>query len=509
MMHVSPSHVARGEESVFSPAPSAKSRAPITGYFPRGQIIGVEAAMATYPPKLELPYRVSRAWLEERTLAGDVVEPVHRSVIETDQLPTDLRERVAALARRVRPTEWWGPPTETVEVIGSGIDPTDHAITKSGGELYSTGPIVRKLGELPELPEPTSEPGALIEAYEAWVSRYLDLSMGALAAWIDRWAVDGEIDETGNAPNGLPASWWIRWVPYQVGTERHAFAVDGRTDLELFHKVAAASQLHSHAQMAVGEEDMKIVLDIVGGPLQLDAKPASAEDVVEVYGTHVERIANLAFARHWTQQRQREGFELEMSRWAFEHGSERLKIGINDGYRMIPVYLQERISAEVPGFYAHLPKKNDKHTWQPRTGPSVEALRLRRAVQEHLERHAPPGGPVPEAEVGWMKNPPLAMCDERHAYDFDEWGNPDDKIKECAFEIVAVRNWLGRYTLMAGVYTETDDQPPDFLLLKYVLNPNDYDLEDILLPPHGDSIAENSTQRGFPRALAGDDDIPF
>ncbi|HEV3319614.1 MAG TPA: hypothetical protein VG053_07780 [Solirubrobacteraceae bacterium] len=463
--------------------------------------------MATYPPKLELPYRVSRAWLEEHTLAGEVVEPVHRFVIEADQMSSEMRQRVAALAKRVRPTEWWGPPTETVEVIGSGIDPTDHATTDSGRELYATDPIVQRLGEFPELPEPTSEPTALIEAYEAWISRYLDLSMGALAAWIDRWAVEGEPDEDGKGPNGLPINWWVRWVPYRVGTERGALEVDGRTHLELFHKVAACSQQQSHAQMAAGSEDMKIVLDIVGDPLQLETKPVDVEDLVEAYSEHMERIINLAFARHWVRQRQREGFDLEMSRWAFERGSERLKIGISDGYRMIPVYLHERISAEVPGFYAHLPKKDDKHTWQPRTGPSEEALRLRRAVQERLERYAPPGGPVPTAEVGWMKNPPLAMCDERHAYGYDEWGNREDEIQQCAFEIIGVKNWLGRYTLIAGVYTQAEDQPPDFLLLKYVLNPTDYELEDLPMPPGGDSIAQN--HQNFTPASAGDDDIPF
>ena len=83
------------------------------------------------------------------------------------------------------------------------------------------------------------------------------------------------------------------------------------------------------------------------------------------------------------------------------------------------------------------------------------------------------------------------MCDERHAYDLDEWGNRDDEIRECAFEIIGVKNWLGRYTLIAGVYTQADDQPPDFLLLKYVLNPTDYELEDMPLPPGGDSIAQN------------------
>ena len=67
--------------------------------------------MATYPPKLVLPYRVSRAWLEERTLAGDVVEPIHDFVIETDQLAAELRDRVSTLAKRVRPTDPGGAST--------------------------------------------------------------------------------------------------------------------------------------------------------------------------------------------------------------------------------------------------------------------------------------------------------------------------------------------------------------------------------------------------------------
>jgi len=462
--------------------------------------------MATYPPKLELPYRVSRAWLEKRTLAGEVVEPVHRLVIETDQLPSELRQRVADLAMRVRPTEWWGPPTETVEIVGSGIDPTDHATTESGRELYASDPITQTLGELPELPKPTSQPIVLIEIYEAWIGRYLDLSNAAIAAWIARWAIDGEVDEDGNAPNGMPATWWTRSVPYDIGTERHTLALDGRTQLELFRAVAGAAQLRSHAKMAAGAEDFKIALDIVGQPLRFEDKPSSGDEVVHAYVEHVKRIANLAFARQWTRQRQREGFELEMSRWAFEHGSERLKLGISDGYRMVPVYLQERLTAEAPGFYAHLPKKDDAHVWQPRTGPSEEALRLRRAVQDRLESHAPPGGSVPVAEIGWMKNPPPAMCDEDYAFENDDWGNRTDEIKECAFEIIGVKSWLGRYTLIAGVFTEAEGQPPDFLLLKYVLNPTDYELDDLPM-----WVAEVSLARTQHRALTSslDDDIPF
>ncbi len=463
--------------------------------------------MATYPPKLELPYRVGRAWLEERTLAGEVVAPVHALDIATDQLSPDLRGRAAMLTKRIRTGMFPRDAPHVVEVIGSGINPWDHTTDENGREVSPTDAVTSRIGELPELPQPTSSGSELIEAYEGWLSRYIDMSLGAVAAWIDRWAVEGDPDHEGNAPNGLPISWWVRSVSYRIGDREHTLHVEGRTHLKLFQQVAAALQLYDHAQSTSGEEDIKVALDIVGGSLQLAAKPASADDVVAAYADYVERLTNLAFARHWTRQRQREGFDLEMRRWAFEHGSDRLQIGISDEYRMIPVYLQERISMEIPRFYAHLPKKDDRHTWQPRTGPSEAALRLRRAVQDRLDRYVPPGAVAPIAEIGWMKNPPVVMCDERHAYDADEWGNPEDEITECAFEIIGVRNWLGRYTLMAGVYTEADDQPPDFLLLQYVLNPQDYGLESLPQPPVGDSLAQIRKAGHF--TASGDDDIPF
>ena len=83
------------------------------------------------------------------------------------------------------------------------------------------------------------------------------------------------------------------------------------------------------------------------------------------------------------------------------------------------------------------------------------------------------------------------MCDKRHAYDHDDRATATTEIRECAFEIIGVKNWLGRYTLIAGVYTQAEDQPPDFLLLEYVLDPTDYELEDMPLPPGGESIAQN------------------
>jgi hypothetical protein len=467
--------------------------------------------MATYPPKLALPYRVGQTWLEEHTLAGDVVKPVHTLIINTDQLSQGSRDRVAVLAKRIftLPFEFG----DGLEVIGSAVGSGTCIEDDGGRELHQADPIVEKIGELPELAEPTVSAEALLDAYEAWISRYLDLSLGAVASWIARWSTDGEPDDKGRLPNGASQKSWIHMIAYREGETDRTVQIDGRSNLDLFYRASASGQVFAHARRNVDKEDIDAVLDIAGTRTQLAGKLMDLGELVAAYEQYCDRVSKLAFARHWTRQRQRDGFDLEMRRWTLEHGSERLKMGVADGYRMIPVYLAERIAAEVPGFYAHLPQKDDKHTWQPRTGPSEEALRLRRAVQERLSMHKPPGAPAPVAEIGWMRNPPLAICDERHCFVYDEWGDKTGEVKDSPFEIIAVKEWLGRYSLMAAVYTEADDQPPDYLLLKHVLNPHEYELDGMPLPPSGTSIAANPDVNDFRPAPiasgAGDDDIPF
>lgn len=471
--------------------------------------------MAPYPPKLVLPYRVSRSWLEERTLAGELVEPIHTLEIETDRLSPDFRARAAKIAKQISTEAFNTHSLKTVEVVGSGLDPFQTDVEDAGLDPQATDAITRKIGSLPELPEPTESGEALIEAYERWIRRYLDLALGAQAAWISRWSVDADLPEPLQA---APESWWKGTVGYRVGEVEETLTIDGREDVELFHEIRAGDQLHVHAGQATSPEAMVAAIEIVGSWAQLESPPASAKAAVRAYARHAERLADVAFARHWTAQRQRQGFDLEMRRWAFEHGSERLRMGITDNYRMVPVYLEERIGAEVPRFYAHLPKKNDEHAWQPRTGPSEEALRLRRAVQQRLEEVTPAGMAVPTAEIGWMKNPPEAMVDENDAFDWtqDYEGNRyrNSEMYDCAFEIIAVRGWLDRYTLMAGVYTHADGQPADFLLLRYVLNPKDYGLEGMPDPPDAVSVAAWSRIgtgdfETAPVAGAADDDIPF
>lgn len=483
--------------------------------------------MAAYPPKVTLPYLVGASWLEEQTLAGRIVESAHESTIELAQLDDELRERATALyldvdARRHH-------RTGTVDVLSSGIE-AQGATRSDGATIRMEEPILRKISRLPTLPAPVENAAALIAAYEAWCSRYRELAPEALAAWLEAWKTDEPIDDDGEYPNGAPGDAFETPMFLRIGDTESWTPVDGReVDIRTFQRTRAASALyHYAASLTKAEDAWTFALGVVGrgAPLPRWLPP---EEAITRYEAYAHRIAHVAFSRAWTLQLARGSFEEEMQRWAGEHGSKRLRIGLADGYRMVPVYLNDRIAREVPGFYAHLAKPGDDIAWQPRTGPTEEALRLRRAVQERLERFRVPGSQASTTEIGWMKNPPLALLDERFAYETDENGYPEDGIKDCAFEIIGVRGWLDRYTLVAAVFTAEEDQPPDFVQLKHVLQPGDYGLEDMPFPPGGVSIADNSSRGFWPRsdipadmgdfvpapappgtkAPTADDDIPF
>lgn len=456
---------------------------------------------ASYPVSMTLRYRVGALWLEEQTLAGEVVQSEHEFVLEFDRLEANLRERALGLAKRLD----FGAATPQhpfVRVIGSGLEP-QHVVIRDEQRFSPCASLAGKLGRLAELPRPTDDPTQLIEAYETWVSRYLDMSTGALLGWIKRTAPEGDFD-ADSVPAFESRDYWEQSVQYLRPGGRTAARIDGRDEPELFQRARGAQQLRDFAEKTADEEDVRLAQEIVGAwPTTSFPLPATA--LVEAFEAHSRRLAELALARYWTRQRQKAGFELEMLRWVAAHGSERLKLGVDDGYRMMPVYLNERIAREAPGFYAHLPKAGEPKLWQPRTGPSEEALLLRRAVQRRMSSNQLHGEQPPKVEIGWMKAPPDAMYDLQRRTGWDDDGDPF--LYDDPFEVIVVPDWLGRYALLAAVWTPDEEQPPGYIKRNHVLVPSEYELPDLAAPPlGGDTIGEGIELSTFkPR----DDDIPF
>jgi hypothetical protein len=469
--------------------------------------------MASYPIRMTLPYRVGSAWRETRILDGDLVDAVQERTIELDRLDTELRQRAVAIYRQVN-LALYGDETAraegggtrhsargklTVEVVGSGVVPYENvpadARIPDVAPPRQTDYVTDRIGLLAQLPEPAAADAELIAAYEDWLRRYQDLSSDALGAWLRQYAPPHEF------PSMDPEDgerFWLASASYVTPRGEHRrHEIDGRVDLDRYRRVRAANQLYTHVRMTVDSEDFEEALDILGGEEPRLDGPTD-EQAVAAYAEHNERVAAIAFARFWNRHRQREGFDLEMFRWAWQHGSERLQLGLVDGYRMTPVYLQERLQMELPGFYAFQLKPGETRPWQARTGPSEAALKLRRGVQDRLDRQASGGRRPLEAQIAWMKNLPRAMID--FARDFIPV-RPDDDPR--GFEVIVVAGWLDRYSLIGVVWSDVEElRPPKWLQLRFALKQLDYGLTGLPEPPDVVSQARGG-------AAPPDDDIPF
>lgn len=460
----------------------------------------------TYPPSITLPYRVANAWLEEQILAGNIVDRYQEFVLEPDKLDADNRERAVTVWKRVQ------PHGHSVEVLGSAITPKDFFPkgTQSLPDHTASGPIEERIGLQPELPEPTEDPLVVLEAYERWIGRYLDLSGMALAVWIDEMATDEDVDDNDRAL-GLDPGWWQREIVWKLSEQApRKTLIDGRKELELFQRARGARQLIDRAADTTDKEAVRAAMEVVGQRLELAKRPASNEELVAAYEDFCERLSNLALAHFWARQQRRDNFNRQMALWAMDHGSERLRVGIADGYRMVPVYLNERITREVPGFYAYLPRQGEKGRYQPRTGPSAPALQLRRAVQQRLAQYTQEGETTPTASIVWMKDPPNEMCDMDQRNVRDTFGNVVGHYTE-PFEAIVVEDWLGRYTLMAASVCE-EVVPPAYVVDQYLLKGTDYGLEGLPVRTDEDLGDFGGFAPARPRiyvSTAADDDIPF
>lgn len=447
---------------------------------------------------MTLPYRVSGAWLEERTLAGEMVQRDHEFFVQFDSLDPDLRDRARAVYLQT-------DPKRPGVVIGSGIERSDFVTTEHG----QTGPAIwveDRLGPIPKLPEPATHAAEVIAAYEAWLLRYNEQAPAVMREWVAEYGPGGALE----AEHVLESpSVWQQTLPGEI-------VCYADRDPEAFRRARAARQVKSHADGIGDREDVRFADAVLGEDpkitffMESDGATevlSGEEEVLDAYEEHTRRWADLVLARAWTRQRKKDGFELEMLHWVGAHGSARLKLGIDDGYRMMPVYLKERIAVEAPGFYAHLPKDGEPKRWQLRTGPSEEALLLRRAVQDRLKASKSYMG-TPDVEIGWMKDPPDAMADLNARIGYDGAGDPF--ARDEPFEVIVVPNWLDRYVLFAAVWTREEDQPAPYIRLGHVLKPVEYGLPKLIAPPKGPA---GMTVRGAEEAERArniaDDDIPF
>lgn len=445
-----------------------------------------------------LPYRAGAAWAEREILAGRPVSRDHELTIHVASLPLKLRKRAEAVAAGI-----WFPAfgLRTPLVHGTGVD-SQCAVWNNGQEEPDVeslaDPIYDEIGRLPEIPEPTSDAAAVIGAYEEWMKEFTLRSLSALSAWANKWADE---DESLQLNCGVDDVAWKDKVSFRKrGNGVAALEVDARTDLAVFQQLRAAKIHHKETKGEVDAESWRAANDVAGGEsVTFDPRIGDLPDLVEAYAKHLAHFDQLALAYNRARAATKFDFDQEAERWSSEHGSERLRMGLADGFRMISVYLEERLALEMPGAYAHQPKADEKAMWQSRVAPTELALQLRRAVQDRLDEHAPPGQEPAKATIVWMKDIPDPMetsTDQRGNYiGRHQQGDYEPNYWED-FEAVLVENWLGRYHLIGPVHTNEHPLPE---LVNRWLKPGDYGLEG----PRRAGMWEPVP------VFASDDDIPF
>jgi len=94
------------------------------------------------------------------------------------------------------------------------------------------------------------------------------------------------------------------------------------------------------------------------------------------------------------ERRKKAAAELEADRaaWIKQHGSERLKLMLANGYELRQTYESERGEAELPGFT--IDAEGGRFDWKERGNPSLDALREERALAQKYGR----------VEIVWVTN---------------------------------------------------------------------------------------------------------
>lgn len=468
---------------------------------------------------VQLRYLASRKWMAAAIEDGRPVQ--HRWQVlnlDLESLPPELAERVEGLVDGSLEVEV--RQKKRICVLDSGIDPelsfgpTEEKLTPLDQ------PIVDAVGLLPELPAPTDDVLEVVEAWEEWMERYKDHALTRIEGLIANPPAVGK-DE---GLFGGSAAWEAVTISLSEGSsadiqlDQGAEAVRDALAGKLW-KWAAAREFSSESVAAANEAteltpaEALACFDVM--------KPAR---LATFFLKLTKKRYQVAKAHHVARRAKVADFDTEMATWAKKYGSERLQLGIQDGYRMNAQYLSERIAAEAPGMYA-MPATAAAEGWATKaTSPSEEALRLRRRIAAAMSRNAPPtvNGPL-EAEIVIVKKPPHQIYLEDPGIENEDGvfgkGLPDragwpwhlnfsNGIVDRGprpFEAVVVKHWLGRFHLIGAVAGRDGNGPPGIWAVPKI---DLYEDDGKVTAQDPDEPAPQAAKRKPPEP-AKEDDIPF
>jgi hypothetical protein len=134
-------------------------------------------------------------------------------------------------------------------------------------------------------------------------------------------------------------------------------------------------------------------------------------------------------------------FDRRKEEWIAAHGSPRLRLGHERGYKVNKLYAQERARAEFPGAWVDT---SGTAEFNERTDPSSDALELETEVDKRIERLKLPLSSV----IVWLTEPPRDLADA-----LDERVEPFEPQ-----EALAIFEYLGRYDVYLPV--DPEDRAP-------------------------------------------------
>lgn len=469
---------------------------------------------------IELRYLASREWMASEIHAGRAIQHRKQALkVDLGTLKPEVAERVqeiddGLLVLDVR-------KKARICVLDSGIDP-ELSFGPAKQQITALDkPIVDSLGVLPELPAPSDDPLVVVEAWESWLSDY---KASALQV-IEDLNADPPAVGTDEAMFSEPVAWDSvaiylgEGLAAEIALDHGAAAIRDARAGKLW--AWAASRKFSSESVAAAKEATALPPQDAE---KLLAEERGAEELAALFLEQAKVRYRAAKAHHLARQAKVPDFEVEMARWAKKRGSERLRLGIEDGYRMNSRYLAERIAAEAPGMYA-LPASAASDAWASKAAsPSEEALRLRRRVAAAMTRNAPPNlDGQPDAEIVVVKKPPHEIYIADPGME-TEGGTIGRGLPSRAgwpwhvgfdgeplgsgpkpFEAVVVKHWLGRFHLIGAVGDEWGNGPPGIWAVPDVDNYGD----DGTVAAQDPDEADHEAARRKPPEPVKEDDIPF
>lgn len=451
-----------------------------------------------------LAYEASREWMETEILAGRPVQHRRQSLsVELDKLESKQASRLESVCDAVLIDD-----SGQVTVLDSGIDP-EKKFGPEGKLVPMDAPIVQVVGQLPELPEPTDNLEEVLSAWEPWLDRYCSEALKALDA-LNQERPSGE----NNFGNEI--DWTGIRVPFGPAVETAVKPEDGPKAMQ---DARAGWAWTWAAKARFSAESVEAAKDATVPPTDVSQgwiETLGAEEIARLFLKSVKKMHATAKAHDAARRAQEPDFDAEMTQWAFDRGSTRLQLGIEDGYRMNGRYLTERLAAEAPGFFA-MPANSAKKSWARRAAsPTEQALRLRRRVEAAMQKTASPAR-CPDVEIMTVQEPPpqmyLAHETEYETTDlpskegwpwwYDEHGDPYG-YNANPFEAIVVKNWLGRFHLIGAVSDESGVGPGGIWA---VPQPGHFHEDGSVERQSPDDPPPIAAKRKPPRP--GEDDIPF